>query len=512
MKSVIEPGEAVGIVAGQSIGEPSTQMTLNTFHLAGHSAKNVTLGIPRLREIVMTASRNISTPTMTLHLIPELSEEAGERFAKGITKLTLAEIIESVEVGEKIDKGIGYNRAKIYNVNLNLFPQTEYTETYDISTMDVLRTIEYRFIPHLARTIRKELKLKGNPSLLKSNARLEIGKSSGVIKDAPGRPEADNEGGEDDEDDDGDDRDDDADDATSNKRKQNQNGAISYEAPDDEEEKIAQNVQRESTPDSEPENDGIGQSPPSTHDGVEEDEANDDTEHINRDSVTERESRLKSRTPDLTHFAFDDINGAWCEIQLEYDISTTKLLMLNLVEAACHAAVVQSIPNLGACTLSKEKIRNTATKTETEIPIVTTEGVNLLAMRDYQSIINPHRIFTNDICAMLSCYGVEACRATVIREMDSVFKGHSISVDNRHLNLIADMMTNGGGFEPFNRMGMKASVSPFMKMSFETTVGFLRDAVLEGDWDDLKGPSARIVMGKIGRVGTGAFDVLMPVA
>ena len=91
MKSVVDPGEAVGIVAGQSVGEPSTQMTLNTFHLAGHSTKNVTLGIPRLREIVMTASSHISTPSMTLHLIPEINKEDGEKFAKGITKVTLAE-------------------------------------------------------------------------------------------------------------------------------------------------------------------------------------------------------------------------------------------------------------------------------------------------------------------------------------------------------------------------------------------------------------------------------------
>lgn len=112
---------------------------------------------------------------------------------------------------------------------------------------------------------------------------------------------------------------------------------------------------------------------------------------------------------------------------------------------------------------------------------------------------------------MLTYYGVEACRATIIREMDAVFKGHSINVDNRHLNLIADMMTRGGGFAAFNRIGMRSGVSPFMKMSFETTVGFLKDAVLEGDWDDLKGPSARLVVGKISRVGTGAFDVLMPV-
>jgi len=50
-----------------------------------------------------------------------------------------------------------------------------------------------------------------------------------------------------------------------------------------------------------------------------------------------------------------------------------------------------------------------------------------------------------------------------------------------------------------------------MKMSFETTVGFLKDAVLENDWDDLKNPSARLVVGRPSKVGTGAFDVLMPV-
>ena len=173
--------------------------------------------------------------------------------------------------------------------------------------------------------------------------------------------------------------------------------------------------------------------------------------------------------------------------------------MLNLVESACRNAVIQAIPGLGACTFNKN------------LNVIESEGVNLLAMHDYQHILDPHKIFTNDIEAMRTIYGVEACRATIIREMDAVFKGHGIAVDNRHLNLIADVMTKEGGFTPFNRMGMAGSVSPFMKMSFETTMNVLRDAVLDGDWDDLKGPSARIVMGKVGKVGTGVFDVLTPV-
>lgn len=64
LKSCITPGDSVGVLAAQSIGEPSTQMTLNTFHFAGRGDMNVTLGIPRLREILMVASSNIKTPSM----------------------------------------------------------------------------------------------------------------------------------------------------------------------------------------------------------------------------------------------------------------------------------------------------------------------------------------------------------------------------------------------------------------------------------------------------------------
>ena len=63
----MEPCEAVGVVAAQSIGEPGTQMTMRTFHYAGVAEINVTLGLPRLIEIV-DARKVPSTPTMTIKL------------------------------------------------------------------------------------------------------------------------------------------------------------------------------------------------------------------------------------------------------------------------------------------------------------------------------------------------------------------------------------------------------------------------------------------------------------
>ncbi|KAL8950263.1 MAG: hypothetical protein Q9222_003688 [Ikaeria aurantiellina] len=507
MKSVVDPGEAVGIVAGQSIGEPSTQMTLNTFHLAGHAAKNVTLGIPRLREIVMTASRSISTPTMTLPLIEELGEAAGDRFAKVITRLTLAEVIDSASVTERVGPGIGYERAKIYEVKLELFPSKEYQEEYAIGTDDVLRAIEFKLMPLLTKAVKKELLQKGSGKLLKASAaQPEVGKSSGTVKDAPSNPEAENEGGEDDEDDDGDD------DATNNKQKQNRSEAVSYAAPDDEEETIAEGAHRQSTPEMDMEDEGIGHSPPETNKSLDVDESkagsDDESETDSAETIVrEMQDRIRSRYPVVTSFSFDHRGGSSCHFGLEYDVDTAKILVLPILESSLRNSIIQDIPGIGSATCSHDQVPGKTDKKS----LVLTQGVNLKAMHNYQSIINPHQIFTNDIGAMLGFYGVEAARNTIIREMDGVFKIHSISVDFRHLNLIADFMTRGGGFLPFSRIGMKGAVSPFTKMSYETTLQFVASAVLEGDWDTLEGPSARIVTGRVSKVGTGSFDILMPV-
>ncbi|KAK7696052.1 DNA-directed RNA polymerase II subunit rpb1 [Cerrena zonata] len=73
-QSLAHPGEMCGTLAAQSIGEPATQMTLNTFHYAGESSKNVTLGVPRLKEIINVAT-NIKTPSLSVYLEPEISTD-----------------------------------------------------------------------------------------------------------------------------------------------------------------------------------------------------------------------------------------------------------------------------------------------------------------------------------------------------------------------------------------------------------------------------------------------------
>lgn len=95
MNSLVAPGEPVGLIAAQSIGEPSTQMTLNTFHFAGRGEMNVTLGIPRLREILMFATDNIKTPSMDIPFIKSKNmEQSAEILRRKMVRVTLADVLE----------------------------------------------------------------------------------------------------------------------------------------------------------------------------------------------------------------------------------------------------------------------------------------------------------------------------------------------------------------------------------------------------------------------------------
>ena len=98
-RAIVNPGEMVGVLAAQSIGEPATQMTLNTFHFAGVSSKNVTLGVPRLKEILNVA-RNIKTPSMHVYQTPEnvLNQESAKILRSAVEHTTLRSVTETTEI------------------------------------------------------------------------------------------------------------------------------------------------------------------------------------------------------------------------------------------------------------------------------------------------------------------------------------------------------------------------------------------------------------------------------
>jgi DNA-directed RNA polymerase subunit A' len=170
-KALMEPGEAVGIIAAQSIGEPGTQMTLRTFHYAGVKEQNVTLGLPRLIEIV-DARRIPSTPIMTIYLTGEYrkNKERTVEIARNIiyTNLeTVASAIYEDPVREEI----------VVELNRSMMEDRAITLEYIKSQLQVPNaTVEFKddiiqIVPTKAENLKKLLKkvpdlhVKGVPDI-----------------------------------------------------------------------------------------------------------------------------------------------------------------------------------------------------------------------------------------------------------------------------------------------------------------------------------------------------------
>jgi len=159
LRSLIDPGEAVGVLAAQSIGEPSTQMTLNTFHLAGFGAGNVTLGVPRLREIIMTASRSIKTPNIRLTTRAHVTDQETEWLAKRLSRVILSQLVDEIVVTERFVKDEDeLGSSKIYVVRLRFFPRKEYEEEYAVTAKQVQNVLSTQFMRQLAIRVKFTVK------------------------------------------------------------------------------------------------------------------------------------------------------------------------------------------------------------------------------------------------------------------------------------------------------------------------------------------------------------------
>jgi DNA-directed RNA polymerase beta' subunit len=98
-QALVAPGEMVGVVAGQSIGEPTTQLTLNTFHTAGSAKSNATRGVPRIEEI-LRLTKFPKTPSLTVYLNGQdrFSKEKANAYSKILRYTKLVHVVRSVEI------------------------------------------------------------------------------------------------------------------------------------------------------------------------------------------------------------------------------------------------------------------------------------------------------------------------------------------------------------------------------------------------------------------------------
>lgn len=462
MKMLAQPGEAVGLLAAQSIGEPSTQMTLNTFHFAGRGEMNVTLGIPRLREILMTASANIGTPSMDLPLLPVLYDDQGEELTEeeieqqaqevklALNAVRLSDVLEYVDIKEQIvdqpanvEKPASYGRAKKLANNKRLKTDSKENSKY-IQYSFLFRFLPSKYYKHefvtsskgIASFMENTFRNRLIDAINKRQKRLQVAES---LFDIASRKRT----GDDDQ--------------------------PAANGGDEDADAAEQERDREES------------------DGDEEEEGEEEEEEgEKRDRFDE--SRVKKHA---------------YIVKFTTKLLATRLDMGALIKSEARKTFIHRVGNISRALIVRDvgaKARGAKCD-----KMIKTEGVSLLSLVRYGHIINLNAIYSNDIHAIARTYGIEAAGQAIRREMANVFAVYGIEVDSHHLSLIADYMTYNGIVRGMNRMSMEASASPFQQMSFESTIRYLKSAALLGLRDDIKSPSAALVFGRPTRGGTGLF-------
>ncbi|XP_026761681.2 DNA-directed RNA polymerase I subunit RPA1 [Galleria mellonella] len=478
MASMVAPGEPVGLLAAQSIGEPSTQMTLNTFHFAGRGDMNVTLGIPRLREILMTASANLKTPNMDIPFrsdVPNVQKKA-ERLRQKLNRVNVADVLEKIDVlGEVVTEP---ERKLKTTMRFTFLPHSQYKTQYSVKPPQIIKHMQNKFFTEMFAIVKKHAKTTCGV-LWSSEKEKRQRQARNDSEDEENPADTDEKGADikavDSSDDEGPNEDDDNTDANIRKKRSEEQ---EYEDPEsDEEEKSDDEVE-------------LADEPTKNLEDEEPTEALDET----HDKIS---NEVISNVKNATNYTYDMKHHRWCELTVLFPITFLRVDLSQALRDAAMKSVIYEIKNIKRAITNKEK----------DVWYIKTEGINILQMFKYNHLLDLNKLYSNDIHAIANTYGIEAANKVIIKEIQNVFNVYGITVDPRHLTLIADYMTFNGIFEPMSKKGMESSTSPLQQMSFESSLIFLKDAVLNAKKDNLRSVSSCLMVGQPCRSGTGAFGL-----
>ncbi|KMV66345.1 DNA-directed RNA polymerase subunit beta' [Encephalitozoon cuniculi EcunIII-L] len=430
--SLADPGESVGVIAAQSVGEPSTQMTLNTFHLAGVGAKNVTLGVPRLREILITASKSIRTPLITVPIKRRVSFDITEC----LRRVTLKDCVKRFGVTEEIVmvSGVFQKKVKI---------MFELDNFVDLAG-EVLD--------------RKFLKLLGNKMKGLAKAKYTLGMSEAPKDDCKEVDENKENEGEDESD------------------------------SDKESDPEGDNVCLEATTGENGDKDSEDHSTSYL-------EATDETDQTDDSGDTEEEE-------DFMNFAKKSKNVLTFEILYPSGFNE---MISSVVESILPTIVVREVKGMEKASVSGSQL---FVKSSSIYSLTRMIEISPGVYEDLLDILDIYNAESNDIYDVYLTLGVEAARHAIINEVVKVFDVYGISIDIRHLLLIADYMTRKGSYSPFSRHGLGADDSPIQRISFESCYSNFKTAATFHLEDKLSNPSASLTVGNPVRCGTGCFDLI----
>uniref|UniRef100_A0AAR2IV68 DNA-directed RNA polymerase subunit n=1 Tax=Pygocentrus nattereri TaxID=42514 RepID=A0AAR2IV68_PYGNA len=489
-RALCDPGEAVGLLAAQSIGEPSTQMTLNTFHFAGRGEMNVTLGIPRLREILMVASSNIKTPMMSIPVLD--SKKALKRvktLRKQLTRVCLAEVLHKVDVVETLCMESRINQKRVFTITFHFLPPERYQQEKLLSPQRILRFMEDRFFRLLLEAIKKlsaklaSINAVDTRKASTKDSDQDVGDSGAKLVGFWGQLSF----------------------FFFSFTKRDYVLQVDYESEegegseDEEQEEGMEGSEQQVGSEEQPEN-GPGNASSSIPS-----KSSSSKEKAEDMQDTMRVCRVLQISSSIECYKYDQENSLWCEVTIALPVSKVHFDFTSLVVAQAQSAVIMETKGITRCLLNE-----VTTKAGAKELVLNTEGINMQEMFRHSHILDLNRLYSNDIHAMASTYGIEVALRVIEKEIKDVFAVYGIDVDPRHLSLVADYMCSEGVYKPLNRLGIQSSSSPLQQMTFETSYKFLKEATMFGSCDKLNSPSACLVVGKVVKGGTGIFELKQP--
>jgi DNA-directed RNA polymerase II subunit RPB1 len=390
-----QPGEQVGIIAAQSIGEPATQMTLNTFHLAGVAAKSgMTRGVPRLKE-VFKVTKSPKATSLSIFLKPEYreSKEKAREVAQDLELTMLRDIVKTLGLyyDPKDDETVLESDRELLAF-YNLF------EDRILSEGESGGTAEKKFSQWM-------LRLEFNKEVM-FNRNITMDDVAYVLN-----------------------------------------------------EKFTNGISMVYT-------------------------------DFNSDKLI---MRIRLVIGDDGTLSQDDY--------INYKKFQSNLLTI---------VAIRGVPGIKAASFSKyenrvEIVEGVPTKM-TEYTI-DTDGSNFIEVMNHPAV-DPTRLYTTNVHDVLDILGIEASRAVLLTEIDSLFA--DAGVNYRHLGLLIDTMTRNGRLMSVDRYGInKNNIGPLAKASFEETEKILLRAALFGEMDPVTGVSAKIMTGQPINGGTTFSQLLL---
>ena len=451
-RALVAPGEMVGMIAAQSIGEPTTQLTLNTFHSAGVASKsNVTRGVPRIEEI-LSLSENPKNPSLTIYMNKddELDKEFVRDKIPSIELTILKEIVESIEICFDPD-----DMSTLIEQDKDIMSQYfEFEKMVDecmsSTTEQMNKSLAASAV--LAGSLEASLSGKGQ---------------GGAVAGATVAPQPE--------------------------------ASATGSAPNEKSKWIIRmTMDREAMLDRKISMDDV-------HFALKTiyiDEVTCMYADYNSDNLVFR-LRLNNI---ITNSKKKNTNS------LSLDQSDQIYILKNFQDNMLNNIVLRGVKGLSKVLLRKitdsvVKIDSAYTKKETWV--LDTTGTNLITALslDY---IDVTRTISNDIQEIYKVLGIEAARVAIFNELSEVLEFDNTYINYHHLIMLADRMTASAKMVSIFRHGINNDdIGPIAKASFEETPEMFLKAARHAELDEMRGVSANVMCGQEGYFGTSSFQVLL---